>query len=180
MNASTILSFAVGAMILLAVFTLNSRMVQNSSDVTMDQMVKQKLGDVVNVVSSDFRKIGYNVKNGAIVSAGSHQIEFKSDINNNGSVDLIDWQYDTSKPDLNTKNPNDYALIRTVNGNSSEIDMGVTRFNIVLMDSLGQVTNTLSNVREIEVKILCQGAEKVDNKYNEAAWQKTFMPWNLK
>ena len=180
MNSSTILSFAIGAMLLLAVFTLNSRMVQNSSDVTMDQMVKQKLGDVVDVVSSDFRKIGYNVKGNAIVSAGSHQIEFKSDIDNNGSTDLINWQFDTSKPDTNTKNQNDFALVRTVDGNSSEIDMGVTKFNIVLMDSLGQVTNVLSNVSKIQVKIICQAAEKVDNKYNEAAWQKTFMPWNLK
>jgi hypothetical protein len=179
MNISTIMSFAIGAILLLAVFSVNSRVVKNSSDVTFDQMIKENIGNVAETVSSDFRKIGFGVKSGAIVSASSHEITFKSDINNDGVVNLVTWKYDLTQPITSSVNPNDFALSRTVDGVTTDIDMVVTKFNISMYDDANNKVINPANAKKIKINLVCQGAEPIDGKYNETAWQKVFQPRNL-
>ncbi|HKJ47023.1 MAG TPA: hypothetical protein VJ991_14415 [Balneolales bacterium] len=179
MNISTIMSFAIGAILLLAVFSTNSRVVLNSSDVTIDQIIKENINNVAEVVSYDFRKMGYGVTGAAIVSANKNEITFKSDLGNDGTVNLVTWKFNPTQSVPESVNPNDFMLTRIVDGVTTDINMVVVKFDITLLDNANNVVLNTLNAKKIKVEVVCQGAEPIDGKYNETAWQKVFQPWNI-
>ena len=182
MNIGTTISFIIAGLILLAILNVNTSLMTDSGTATLDQSAKEQVDAVASVLSNDMRKIGYRVNvssDTAIVSASQHSITFKSDWNNDGSVDRITWTFDTSKPVTSTDNPNDYELIRTVNGVSTVLNMGVTQFNITLYDNSGNVVASPILAKRIKVSIICETPESYNGHYSPASWQKIFTPVNI-
>lgn len=182
MNIGTTISLIISGLILLAILNVNNSLMTDSGTATLGQSVKLQVDAVASVLSNDMRKIGYRVNastDTAIVSASQHSITFKSDWNNDGSVDRITWTFDTSKPVTSTDNPNDYELIRTVNGVSTVLYMGVIQFNITLYDSSGNVVTSPILAKRIKVSMICETPESYDGNYAPASWQKIFTPVNI-
>ena len=182
MNIGTTLSFIIAGLILVAILNVNKSLMTDSGTSTLDMSAKEQVDAVSAVLSNDMRKIGYRVdltSDTAIVSASQHSITFKSDWNNDGSVDLITWAFDTSKPVTTTDNPNDYELIHTVNGVSTVLYMGVTQFNITLYDNAGNKVISPILAKRIKVSMICETPESYDGHYAPASWQKIFTPVNI-
>jgi len=178
MNLSLVSSFVIGTIILLALVKVNLRLAENSMDSMNDQVAKVHVNDVAPILNYDFRKIGYGTTEG-LLEANSTKITFKGDLDDDGIVDLVSWEYDKTQPVTGTSNPNDYALIRTVNGNAKPIKLGVTKFILSYYDELNQPTALLNNIRKMKEKLICESSVKVDQKYMVAFWEKTFVPLSI-
>lgn len=179
MNLTTTISFIIAGLILVAILNLNSTLMTSSGSATFNQSAKEQVSAVSAVISNDMRKIGYKVSGNAIVSASQHSISFKEDWDNDGSIDQITWTFDLTKPVTTTDNPNDYELIRTMNGVSNAIKMGVTKFDITMYDDTGAIVTSTSLAKRIKVSMVCETPEAYDKHYAPASWEKIFTPINI-
>lgn len=162
----------------MAILSLNLQVSQSSSTSTMDQITKTNLDNVAQVVTNDFTKIGYNATAPMITAAGPHTITFQSDINNDGTVDVITWTL-TATGVASTDNPNDFVLQRTVGTDVTNITSGVTKFDLTYYDQNQQVTTVLTDIKSVKVEMECQSAVPIENEYITTSWHKLYVPWNL-
>ncbi len=195
-------SFIVGGLLMVALMNLNTRIMQNSADVTASQMVKQKVETVKDFVEFDFRKIGYVeggklAYNNKILKAEPDKITFNTDLEQDGVADNLSWHFDTSTPVTETENPNDYLLTRTYAGSTIEIKQGVTKFSlkyytrdgiqITTPDDTDSSLDSLKHIEKIRISLICESSQSIarnqatdQSTYAKSFWEKTITPWNLK
>ena len=153
MGTSTIFdiitSTVIGGVLLLIALRLNAQAVETNAIYQNNLNLQQGLVALVDIVESDFRKIGYcrdftkiSPPNIAIVSADSCSIRFLTDIPSSptdlgdGVVDTITYSIGSSG--TNPHNPKERPLYRVVNGNTAAgWNLGVTRFSLRYYDALG-------------------------------------------
>lgn len=194
-------SFIVGGLLLVALLNLNIRIMQNSADLTADQIVKQNLQTVQEFVEFDLMKAGYLnggeiPYNQRITTADPAQITFNADLNQDGVAENVTWTFDTASPVSATENPDDYILRRNLDGTITELEQGVTSFSLAYFDSKGRLIespsdidpamDSLRHIRKIRVSVICQSGESIDRNraadtstYAKAFWQKMITPLNL-
>lgn len=179
MNLSLISSFIIGAILLLSLLKVNMNLAENSMDSMNDHIAKVNMNSVAKVINHDFRKIGYGIPTTSLQEAMATKISFEGDLDDDGVVDQVSWEYDAAQEVTETTNPNDYILTRTVNGTSTPIKFGVVKFRLTYYDAQNQVTSILDDIRRIEIQMLCESASPIDGKYMKAGWEKKFIPLNI-
>lgn len=155
MGASTIFDIVsatvVSSVLLLMALRLNAQAIETNAVYQNNLNLQQSIVALVDVVESDFRKIGYckdykkiQPPNTAIVSADSHAIKFLTDIPSSpgdigdGVVDTIYYSLGDTSELSSTPNPHDRYLYRIVNGNAAKgWNLGVTQFSLRYYDALG-------------------------------------------
>lgn len=204
MNMGLAVSYVIGGIILFSILMLNLNMSLSSTELTMSQIAQEQVRSVAEIISYDIPKIGYNRKwktnspqdvGKMIEVADSNKIVFYSNIDNDpgGTTEQITWEF-TTTPVSSTENPDDYILKRIVDGVSTDITLGVTRFFVRYDTSYGRKDTTwlstpvpasdLDKIRQIEIEIECQTAFKYTTRLNSgryirSAWEKRFSPANL-
>lgn len=198
MNLGLTTSFIIAGILLLSILSMNRNISQSSQELTMRQVTQLHTGTVSQILEKDIPNIGYQ-QNGTITSpitdAESDFIQFKSDIDNNGSVETIEWEF--TDTDVSGPNPNDKVLIRRVNGTESEFKTGLTNFEITYLDQdrneintnllselLGGAQSERDKIRFIEISFSVEGKEKIGRPgnadYTKTTWEKQFTPQNLR
>jgi hypothetical protein len=155
MGASTIFdivsSTVVGSLLLLMALRLNAQAVETNAVYQNNLNLQQSIVALVDIVESDFRKIGYcedfhkiQPPNIAIISADSNSIKFMTDLPlhpgdlGDGVVDTIQYYLGPTSELESTPNPDDRYLYRIVNGNKGKgWNLGVTQFSLRYYDALG-------------------------------------------
>jgi len=155
MGASTIFDIVsatvVGSVLLLMALRLNAQAVETNAVYQNNLNLQYSIVALVDIVESDFRKIGYckdftkiQPPNTAIVNAGPTSIKFLTDIPSgptdvgDGVVDTIYYFLGDTTELSSTPNPNDRYLYRIVNGNTAKgWNLGVTQFSLRYYDALG-------------------------------------------
>lgn len=199
MNVGLVTSYIIGGIIMISIILMNISVSKSSNDLTITQMTRTKASEVTKLLSHDLQKMGYNrtTKTDPIIKiANAHKIQFLSNIDNstNNSIETITWEL-TNNEITATKNPNDVVLRRTVDGDVTDIEVGVVGFNISYFDSYGKpladtltspVTSpTKDNIKQIYVQIKLESPEKTYNRaggegrYILSIWEKRFSPPNL-
>lgn len=146
-----ITSMVIGGMLLLMALRLNAQAIETNAIYQNNLNLQQGMVALVDIVESDFRKIGYckdwtkiSPPNIAIVYADSVSIKFLTDIPaspaptefGDGIVDTV-WYY-TGSTGGNPYNLKEKPLYRVVNGNTAiGWNLGVTRFALRYYDALG-------------------------------------------
>lgn len=207
MNLGLVTSYIIGGIILLSILTMNMSVSSSSTELTMTQLTREKASQVTELVSHDIQKMGYNFTgkpNSIIDIAKRKKIQFYSNIDDQGDIERIIWEFKTEETDktLSTKNPNDYTLMRTVQdsatGNLIEetpIEVGVTEFNISYYENYGDLlsdslqspiaASKRENIKQLYIRIKLESAEKVyynagnEGRYIKSVWEKRFSPPNL-
>lgn len=182
MNTGIVTSFIIGGLLMVSIVALNERVLSDSNQTALNQIVKDRIENISQTVSNDFRKMGYNVKGGVITTASKYDISFQSDLNDDDVVHTITWQYDYNQDVPETKNPNDHPLYRIVDGVKHLVGGSITSFSLSYILKNGQETTNpgnLGDIRRIKVNMVCESPEPYENMYQGAAWQKTFVPANL-
>jgi hypothetical protein len=159
-----ITSMVIGGMLLLMALRLNAQAIETNAIYQNNLNLQQGMVALVDIVESDFRKIGYckdwtkiSPPNIAIVYADSVSIKFLTDIPaspdpnefGDGIVDTI-WYY-TGSTGSNPNNPREKPLYRVVNGNTATgWNLGVTRFALRYFKALGDTcTFPITDPKEI-------------------------------
>lgn len=208
MNLGLTTSFIIGGILLLSILAMNMSVKNSSIQLTQRQINQQKLSSISDMISSDIQKMGADRQTKTdeiLLEATDNRIKFKSNINNQGDVETVSWEFEkvSGKEVTSTKNPNDYELVRTVRdadtGNLIEetpIRLGVIEFQISYFDHYGAEvgiddmstplsSSDMEKVKQLYIKINLESPEKLYNSpgsngdYMLSVWEKRFSPPNL-
>lgn len=205
MNAGLITSYIIAGILMIAIISMNNSVSNSSSELTMNQMGREKLASISEMIASDIQKIGYNragKTEDKIKIANDHKIKFYSNINNSTdkSVEVVTWEL-TSNEVSSTSNPNDYVLLRRVEDDAgnlideTNIELGVTNFKIgyytgygkPVSDSLSTpvTSSLLDDIKQLYIRVKIESPEKIyqgvnsEGRYMPSVWEKRFSPPNL-
>jgi len=189
MGFSTLLdivgSVIIGGLILLILFRLNNSATANLYNSYSEATVQQSIVSVVQVLESDFRKIGYCKDwnkipdpTKAILYADTSKFVFITDIDNDGNVDTLDYYLGPTSALSNTPNPRDRLLYRVVNNETPRsANVGLTEFKITYYNSLGDTIKTLpltsntGQIHTIQIDVETQNSEAMDSTYVTSFWR---------
>lgn len=177
---------------MIAIVTLNTRMGQHSADITMHTMSQNHVSNISDIVEFDFQKIGYNVQEpiaGAIQVADENEIRFQSNLNNNPAetVNTVTWRLGTDVI-AGSPNPRHRTLTRIVDGDTQDINVGVTRFELRYFVPGNHNplpfpidASTREDIHRVEVILEVESREGIgrNNQFTTSSWRKVFTPPNL-
>ncbi len=174
----------IGSIIVLLMLNLNlfSAQVKFSSD--SDLRLAGNAKTFAEILDSDLRKIGFKHNGTAIITAQPKKISYYSDLDNNGTDDIVTLALSDSTEVPYTPNPHDKILYRIVNNDTSAApSLDVTDLKFTYYNSLGSVTTNLDSIKSIKAEIYLQSPEKVDYQgkaeYLNNYWEITVNPRNL-
>ena len=124
------------------------------------------LTTIVMMVEDDFSRIAYcrnpanplaNPANQAILACDSNRFRYRTDTNNDGNVDSIEYSIGSTPDATGTENPNDFFLVKRIwtSGvlTQQNWNLGVTRFRFEYFQAGGSTQNALgfpiANVRNV-------------------------------
>jgi hypothetical protein len=193
MGYSTILdilgSAIIGGILLINLLNVNGSLVENDSIYSHDKNLQIDLVITASVLERDFNLLGY-VNNTLLVgdnqnifSGNENSIRFRSDIDNDGTIDTIHYFLSDTSTLSHTPNPRDMILYRKLN---SEIPFmlanNITRFRLTYLNTnLNEVPppiglTTVVNYIRIELRV--EDPFAFDNKYSEAIWRRITVSTN--
>lgn len=201
MNVGIITSYIIAGIILLSIGVMNIRVSNSNAELTMTQITRERVSAIADMLYDDIPNLGYNLNNTTndiIVAADSFKIQFyrKIDRFDTGDPELITWEF-TETPVTSTKNPDDKILIRVVDSDTTQINLGVVNFRLWYFDEHGlslkpednehlptPVTSSkLGDIKQIYVALELQSTEKImsggDGRYIRSVWEKRFSPGNI-
>ncbi len=175
-------SIIIGGLLFLMINRFNSSMSQNSKEQTLSSMTMENSTSITRLIEFDFNRMGLRVPltTNSIVRADSNRITFLSDIDNNGAVDSVRYFLSETSAVTSTVNPRDRILYRLLN-NQAQTDaaLGVTRFHVRYLDSLGYETSDLSQIRTFVITLRVESIAPYDQEYPSFFWQTRISPPNL-
>ena len=194
MNLGLTTSFIIGGLLMIMILVLNIRMGQHSSELTLHSISQINMESVHDIIENDFKKIGYDsiaIANPIIV-ADSNYIEFRSNLYDEamGTWRTVSWEFTDDEP-ANTKNPDHRILVRDVDGDETEITLGVTRFRLNYYTETGLTPlsfpiagSTLEDISRIEVIVETQPREGLPRQgggtyFPTSTWRKMLVPANI-
>jgi hypothetical protein len=160
-----IASTIVFGSLMLMTLRLNIAQTEMMQETRADLMVQQAVVQVSHLIEYDFRKIGYcrnaaQILNYAIIVADSDKITFRTDVDNNGSVDTMRYYLGPASELANTPNPRDRMLYRVINHDTPKgANLGVTVFDLRYFDQARKlmpfpITGTaLNTIKEIQITV---------------------------
>lgn len=197
-----IISYVIAGFLMLTILGVNQTVSNSNQELTSSLIKNTHTRAVADVLESDFPKIGYEQKgvinpDDIFLSVTNHIISFRSDLDNDGDIEIITWEFDPDKTPEHANNPHVSTLTRTVENeatgavDATEIQMGVTNFEVFYYDEYGKATPlshpvSPTDVRQIEVKIELQSDFQLSSRpegasrYMVTKWQKRFSPVNLR
>ncbi len=174
-------SFLIGGMLLLSILALNASIMETATMNSLGTNAQENVTVIVSILDYDFRKMGYRVASDttAIRNMTSTTITFLGDVDDNGSVDTVNYYLGPTSEPTGTDNPNDRYLYRNINGTAFDVALGMTTWNLSYYGADGTVTATPASVRSIRVTFTVQSMVPFDTTYGEARWEGRFSPKNL-
>ncbi len=179
----------VGGILLLNLLRVNGNLIENESIYNHDKNLQMDLVITASTIERDFNLLGYvndvsligNNQN--IFNGTTNSIRFRSDIDNNGSIDTISYYLSDSTALSETPNPRDMILYRRLNNDIPYIlANNITRFRLTYLDSqLNEVTPPIglaSVVNFIRIEMRVEDPFAYDNKYSEAVWRRITVSTN--
>lgn len=181
-------SFIVAGMVILLVITLNLNM--NSTSIETIESSKVQTNTAVNSIIFDYDlyKIGYRATSNRITKADSNWIIYKSDYDNNGSLDSIEYKLGPTSDLAATTNQNDRLIYKKIN-TGSYLSMGVVSFlKIFYYDSVGSQISyaSLSSqpnrnlIRTLKLQVTFESSDSNYAVSQGTNWTKIIRPKNLK
>ena len=177
----TLGSIAIGGFLLLTLFRMHSASTENTYHYTGELTVQENMVSIVKLLEHDFRKIGYCedpkkiFPSKAIMIADTSDITFLTDVDFDGDVDKVRYYLGETSELLETPNPDDRMLYRSVNGNPVAANLGVTQFKITYYGYTGApLTVPLSSptgIFSMQIDIRVENTAAYGNEYRYAYWR---------
>lgn len=173
---STIIAGLITLMLMnFNIFQSNTRFASDS-----ELQLQQNAKTLAEIINYDLRKIGYDYSNNAFVQADSERISFFSDIDKNGSIDIVSYFLGDTSEVTATTNPKDRILYRVVNSDTIKgPSLGLTKTKFSYLDEVYTETTTLSDIKYVKAELWIESIEPVGNEYLFTYWEMTINPRNL-
>ncbi|MBI3194387.1 MAG: hypothetical protein HYZ34_07990 [Ignavibacteriae bacterium] len=178
-------SFIIGGMLILMIINLTGSISKMTYTYGMDMTVQKNMTTLVQMVESDFRKIGYcadpdgfPITAKSILEAGKHNISFLADINFDKTMDTVKYYIGEDEVLDYTSNPDDVPLYRVINNvNPSYFNLGTTQFDFLYYNALGDsmafpiTKDSLKGIFSIRLTVMLQSPAAYDSLYTYAYWR---------
>jgi hypothetical protein len=167
---------------LITLMLLNFNVFQSNTRFASDSelQLQQNAKTLAEIINHDLRKIGYDYSNNAFVQADSERISFFSDIDKNGSIDIVSYFLGDTSEVTATTNPKDRILYRVVNSDTIKgPSLGLTKAKFSYLDEVYTETTTLSDIKYVKAELWIESIEPVGNEYLFTYWEMTINPRNL-
>jgi hypothetical protein len=180
-------SIIIAGIIMISIFRLQNSSTEDLYRGTGNLTAQTNLATVVQILETDFRRIGYcadwqqiPVPTESILYADSNSIRYLTDIDQNGLIDTMYYHFDPVTDIPSTPNPRDRFLYRTINAEApADVNMGVIQFKMEFYNSLGTKLNfPLADPREIysmQIDITVEDVAAYDEKYQTIFWRQIRM-----
>jgi len=186
MGFSTIIdivgSIIIGGILLILLMRINEAVVEGTYNNTQELILQQNLATSALIIENDFRRIGYCQNynliptTDAIISATDSSISFRTDVNNAGIVNTLQYYTGPASELTSTPNPRDRFLYRVIDGETPVgVNLGVTQFRLVYFDQLGDslpfpITDP-STIGSMEINLAVENVAGYDEQYSSAFWR---------
>ena len=173
-------STIIGGLIVLMLMNFN--IFQSSTKFASDSELKlqQNAKTLAEIINYDLRKIGYDYSNTAFVEADSERISFYSDIDRNGSIDILSYFLGDTSEATETTNPKDRILYRVVNSDTIKgPSLGLTKAKFSYLDEVYTETATLTDIKYVRAELWVESIQPVGEEYLFTYWEMTINPRNL-
>lgn len=180
-------SVLIAGVLMLSIFRLQNSSTEDLYRGTGNLTAQTNLATIVQILETDFRRIGYcadwqkiPIPTESILSADSISIRYLTDTNNDGIIDTMHYYFDPTTDISETPNPRDRYLYRVINGESPvNVNLGVTQFEMEFYNSLGTKLNfPIADPREIysmQIDISVEDVAAYDQKYQTIFWRQIRM-----
>jgi len=176
-------STIIGGMLLVIILRLNDAAVQNTYNNSGELSSQQNIATIVQILETDFRKIGFckdwnkiPIPSRAIIIADSNKIKYLTDIEADGFVDTMYYYIGSTNEILTTPNPRDRYLYRIVNGGLPvKVNLGVTEFKLVYFDVRDDTINfpitVPGEIHSMQINVAVENVDAYDNQYSSVFWR---------
>lgn len=167
-------SFLIGGIILLALLGLNMQFTSKYQELKLAEITQYTSTNIGQIVEHDFNKIGYALQSDTnIISISKNSITFKGDLDNNGSIEKVNYSLIT--------NNNGKFIKRIIN--SDENKSWIQPINSFEIFGLTQTQDTTYNSDEVSAILVNIEYARTDF-YNDTLsigvqWRRLFFPKNL-
>lgn len=181
MGSSTIIDIIgaviIGGLLMLNAIRLYTNSQENAWEYSSESIVQQNLIDITTLLERDFIRIGYqrgaeNIPHAihAITEAEDNHIEFLADMDNNGTMETVEFLVGDADDLTGTVNPNDMPFFRRINGVGDAVTTyGVTEFFLEYYNYTGdRIPTPVANKGEIAtitITVVCQNPSFSDQDY---------------
>lgn len=182
----------IGGMILMLLLQMNMSSSNASYSSDTELKLQQNAKTLAEVLNYDLRKVGYNYKGTAVITADSTRIKFYADMQAPGTagygvVDVVEYFLTDSTKATGTANPKDKVLVRVLNGTDSLSgpSLGLVKLRFSYLNSKSIKTTALDSIRYIKTELWVESADMVENRITEKAeypftyWEFTIYPRNI-
>jgi hypothetical protein len=180
-------SIIIGSILMLSIFKVHTSSTEDMYRGSSNLVAQTNLATVVQILETDFRKIGYcanwekiPIPTEAIIYADSNDIRYLTDVDQDGNVDTVQYYFDNNTDIPETPNPRDRFLYRKVNSETPVgVNLGVTQFSMDFFNTLGsELTFPIAEPREIytmQIDITVEDVAAFDQKYQTVFWRQIRM-----
>ncbi len=184
---------AIGGFIIFMMLNLNMNINTSAREIFLNTNTQRSAATTARYFEYHLYKIGYRTTGDKILLADSIALRYRSDFDNNGTVDTVYYYLGTKTAMGSTPNPNDRQLFRRENNAAPGIASVVTQFRLTYFDSSGTIIPYSSlgssaerrKIRTVRAYIRFELPEPSYNqynpvlRYNPVEWQKIIRPKNL-
>ena len=168
-------------------FALNMQISDSSREIFQSTNNQRSAITATQVIEYDLYKTGYGVSGEKVIQADSNVVKFKTDLDNNGTIDTIYYFIGNTSAMASTSNPNDKQLFRKINNQPANLVSVITRFNLVYYDSIGNQLNYSSlsssvqreKIRAMRAYVKTELPDALNNLYSPMEWREMIRPKNL-
>ena len=176
-------STIVGGILLMTLFRVNGTAVENNYTGNGELIAQQNLATIVQILETDFRRIGFCADwqkipdpTLSILEVDSSMIKYLTDVDADGNVDTVKYYLGPTTELLSTANPRDRFLYRVVNDEKPVgVNLGVTGFKMEFFNTLGsKLSFPISNpgsIYSMQVDITVEDISAYNEQYSTAYWR---------
>ncbi len=176
-------STIVGGILLSTLFRINGTAVENQHTGNGELIAQQNLATIVQVLETDFRRIGYCADwqkipdpTQSILQVDTSMIKYLTDVDGDENVDTVTYYLGSTSELSSTPNPRDRFLYRVVNGEKPVgVNLGVTQFKMEFFNTLGnKISFPISNpgaIYSMQIDISVEDVSAYDEHYSTAFWR---------
>ncbi len=174
---SYIFKAAMVGIILATSMSLNEVMTKKAQQTNLEKTMNIAL----SVVDWDLRNIGYNYSGSSkIVYFNSTGFKYYGDVDNNGTVDSVQWVVSSPKVTVGDSLVTRYTVSRRLNnGSYYSVLSRLRHLDVAFLDASGSATSTPASVRAIRIKITAESPFIINGEILTATRQITVFPPNL-
>jgi hypothetical protein len=168
-------------LLFLTIFAVDNNVTTFAKKNHLDLIGEESLAQMISQLDWDLRKMGYRVSRPdcTVIAFDSNMVKFRSDIDNNGVMDIVEYYVGAAGQMGTTQNPRDFILYRKVGNQTSGAALGVTRFKLQFYKYNNAPANNPSEVSSVEILLRVESPFPVDTTYSWTSVKGRLHPRNL-